>query len=305
MLDPVPCAASMRRVSATGTTEGGSNLRAFRADPADDGRPIERVLMRRLDLSRRAARRLLDTRRVFVNGRRVWIAHHVVRDGDRIETPNDAGRSEAASIPILFEDDELIVADKPAGVVTTGEDGVEGRLRRERDEPGLAAVHRLDRDTTGCLLLARTAAGLERMIGEFRAGRVHKWYRAIVIGRWPVERREIRRPIEGLTAVTRVRLVAATDLASHLEVEIETGRTHQIRRHLAGVGHPVVGDPLYGAGVIVGPGLRAVPRQMLHAERIEFADVHGRRVSVTSPLPVDFRATLRRLGLAVHRRGRA
>ncbi len=295
----------MRLVSATGTTAGGSSLRAFRAAAADDGRPIERVLMRRLDLSRRAARRLLDTRRVFVNGRRVWIAHHVVHDGDRIEAPTDVGRAETAAIPIRFENDELVVADKPVGIVTTGEDGLEGRLRRERAEPGLAAVHRLDRDTTGCLLLARTAAGLERMIGEFRAGRVRKAYRAIVIGRWPAERREIRRPIEGLTAVTRVRLVAASDGASHLEVEIETGRTHQIRRHLAGAGHPVAGDPLYGAGVIVGPELRAVPRQMLHAERIEFPDAQGRRVAVTAPLPADFRATLRRLGLAAHRGGRA
>ncbi len=296
----------MPPVSAKGAIgRGGSPVRAFSADASDDGQPIERVLMRRLDLSRRAARRLLDTRRVFVNGRRVWIAHHPVRDGDRIETPTEPSRPDVRPIPILYQDADLLVVDKPAARVTTGDEGVEGWLRRQRGEPELCAVHRLDRDTTGCLLIARTAAARDRMVSEFRAGRVHKRYRAIVIGRWTSPRAEIRTPLEGKPAITRVRLISATDTASHLELEIETGRTHQIRRHLAAAGHPVAGDPLYGGGRLIGPELRAVPRQMLHAEQLQFSGCSGQSVKVVAPLPADFRATLHRLGLAAHDRGRA
>lgn len=261
--------------------------------------------MRWLNLSRRAARRLLDTRRVFVNGRRVWIAHHRIQDGDRIEVPVDTGEAPLASIPILYEDAELLVVNKPAGLVTTGEVGVEGRLRRERAEADLIAVHRLDRGTTGCLLIARSRAARERMVDEFRAGRVRKWYRAIAIGRWEAARTEIRTPLEGQTAITRVRRMAATQRASLLHIEIATGRTHQIRRHLMGLGHPVAGDPVYGAGVLVEAELRVIPRPMLHAERIEFVNAEGRTVEVTAPLPSDFCTAVQSLGLARRQEKRA
>ncbi|MCX7819445.1 MAG: RluA family pseudouridine synthase [Kiritimatiellae bacterium] len=284
-------------MNATGGSSPRTSVRTFRAEAADDGQPLERVLMRRLRLSRRGARRLLDTRRVFVNGRRVWIAHHRVRAGDHIETPAVVAPFGAVPIRVLYEDEELLVVDKPAGIVTTGEEGVEGRLQRERGEPELRAVHRLDRDTTGCLLLARSAAARERLVEDFRAGRVRKRYRAIAIGRWPAEETEIRRPIEGRSALTRVRVIAANAMASHLVLEIETGRTHQIRRHLAGRGHPVAGDPLYSAGVSVGPELRAVPRPMLHAEHLELPGASGRRVAASAPLPADFLEVLRLLGL--------
>lgn len=275
-------------------------------------------LVERLGGSRRAAKRWLDERVVFVNGRRVWMAKHPLRPGDRVEIaagaagasgPGAASRRPAgparpaprpaAAIPVLAEEADFLVVDKPAGLLSNEDpDSVEGRLRRERREPGLTAVHRLDRDTSGCFLLARSAAGAVALGALFRRHQVHKVYRAIVVGRWPGEVTRVDQPVEGRPACSHFRLRSWSRDASELEVEIETGRTHQIRRHAWSVGCPVAGDRQYGGSMALPELFRGVPRQLLHAWKVAFEPpAGGRPVRVTCPLPADYRDWLRRLEL--------
>ncbi len=283
----------------------GSRPVCMTVTPTEDSRTLEVVIGGRMQLSRRGARRLLDARCVFVNGRRVWMARHKVDSGDRIEvhvpeTPSPAERKPLALTPmkVLFEDGRVLVVDKPAGRLSNGEDSAEAMMRERRKDPALRAVHRLDRGTTGCLMLARNDAVFEEAVGWFRDGRVQKSYEAIACGRVPGSRRVIASPIDGQEAVTRVTVVRATDEASHLRLRIETGRTHQIRRHLADLGHPIAGDKSYGTSRESTERLRALPRQMLHAAEVSFpARTGDAPVVVSAPVPQDFQDALERLGL--------
>lgn len=250
-------------------------------------------------LSRRGAKRLLDERRVFVNAQRVWIARHRLRQGDVVEVadpPPSAGP--AVLLPILYEDDQVLVADKPPGVESVGPNGVEGRLRKQLGRRTLAAVHRLDKQTTGCLILAADADIKRMMIPQFQAREVQKRYRAIVVGRMATGSRTLTMPLDGKSAVTRLRVLQSTAEAAYLAVRIETGRTHQIRRHLAAIRHPVIGDPEYVTGPLRAQFLRQVPRPMLHAVSVDFRHpVTAAVVRVRAEPPPDFLSWLQRLGL--------
>ena len=260
--------------------------------------PLLAFLAEAFGCSGRAAKRWLDARRVLVNGRRVWMARHPLQPGDRVEMHDAPAPGREAPLPVLYEDPDVLVVDKPAGLLSNGSRSVESRLRTLRGEPALTAAHRLDRDTTGCLLFARSDAAREALINAFRAGRVEKDYEALVAGRADRLPREILRPIEGRSARTRVRVLRAGHRASRLRLRIDTGRTHQIRRHLVDEGCPVLGDRAYGTARSLPPDLRAVPRPMLHALRLAFPHpVTGVRVEAEAPLPADFRDWLARLGL--------
>ncbi len=262
--------------------------------------PLLAFLADAFDCSGKAAKRRLDARCVFVNGRRVWMARHALQPGDRVEVHAPAAAAPAAADAprVLFEDGDLLIVDKPAGMLSNGPASLEARLRRARGEPRLSAAHRLDRDTTGCLLLARSASVREALVAAFRAGRVEKDYEAIVVGRVARLPRQIARPIEGRPARTRVRAVVPGPGASRVRVCIDTGRTHQIRRHLLAEGYPILGDRAYGTAQALPAELRAVPRPMLHAARIALPHpVTGLRVEARAPLPADFREWLARLGL--------
>ena len=285
--------------------------------PEEDGWLLLDMLVARAGGSRRAAKRRLDERRVFINGRRVWMARHTVRAGDRIELPDalpDSAPGRRALRPgqapasrnstglrILYEDADYLVADKPAGLVTNeSADSLESNLRRERNDAGWRAVHRLDRDTTGCTWFAHSAAAFDAAVEVFRAQRVKKIYDAIVLGRFPPGLRRMCEPLDGQPAETWVEIVKARDTASHLRLRITTGRTHQIRRHLLAADHPLVGDKHYGASRELGPDLRALPRQMLHATDLSAPHPlrSDTRVHARAPLPDDFRSALRRLRLS-------
>ncbi len=285
--------------------------------PEEDGWLLLDVLVARTGGSRRAAKRRLDERQVFINGRRVWMARHTVRDGDRIELPAETasgGRDAAPRAPreprgtppartlrILYEDADYLVVDKPAGCVTNeSPDSLEARLRQERRAAGWRAVHRLDRDTTGCVWFARSEVAFHAAVEVFRAQAVRKIYDAIVIGCFPAERRRMRDPLDGQSAETWADIVRAHEQASHLRLRISTGRTHQIRRHLLAADHPLAGDKQYGASRALEPALRALPRQMLHATDLSAPHplTPGTRIHARAPLPDDFKSALRRLGLA-------
>ncbi|HMC33306.1 MAG TPA: RluA family pseudouridine synthase [Myxococcales bacterium] len=235
-------------------------------------------------------------------------------------------------LPVLYDDEHLVVIDKPAGLAVhpgAGGEGttiVHGLLHQVRDLRGVGGelrpgiVHRLDKDTSGCLVVAKTEPVLRALQAAFKARDVEKRYRALVhgsppdcgeldtlYGRHPVDRKRFSSRVRaGKRAVTRFSILARAQGAAFLDVELLTGRTHQIRAHLADRGWPLFCDALYGAtrreGPAAPPAIRraaaALGRQGLHAARLAFTHpVTGARVACEAPLPADLRAALRELGL--------
>lgn len=270
--------------------------------PAENGQDLLTFLAAKLGLSRRKAKDLLDRRNVFINDRRVWMARHTLKARDSVtvfvaaEAP--AGAAAPAPAPrILHADGRYLVADKPAGMLANGPDSAESLLREKTGNAALRAVHRLDRDTSGCLLFAADDALFDKMVELFRAERIGKIYHAIVAGKLAGDT-VIEKPLENLKAVTRLHVLDSNRLASHVQVKIETGRTHQIRKHLAMIRHPVLGDREYGNSGPVMEAYQGLPRQMLHAAKLEYPDPEtGETVRIEAPLPPDFRAALKRLDL--------
>ncbi len=284
-------------------------------------------------LSRRRAQAAIEKGQVLVDGvvcretgSPVTESMQVVWDANRPAAP----RLFSSPFPVLYRDDHVIVVDKPAGVLSVPahpgggeEDSVLGRLlesQRQRfpqRKPFVGRVHRLDRDTSGALAFALDATARAGLIALFRDHRIDRRYLALVEGsptqdegsidapmadEWEGGRRRVALGDEARSpALTRYRVRERFPGGALLEVELETGRQHQIRVHLAHAGWPVLGDRVYRKDRTRAP-LIQTPRQMLHAETLAFAHpVTGQQVSVTCPLPVDFRATL----LGLRRRARA
>src|SRR3954470_22617855 len=259
--------------------------------------------------SRARAQRLIDGGRVTVDGAAVPKRHRV-RAGEVVEWADQRTRAAAAGdddVPyaIAYFDANVVVVDRPAGVVVHPAPGhPTGTLAQA---VGGHLVHRLDRDTSGLLVVARTEAAHEALQRALRRREVAREYLALVEGRPPARSGTIDAPI-GRDRRARTKHSIATDTPreaiTHFEIEralaeftllrvrLETGRTHQIRVHLRSIGHPVAGDPEYGTA-----GLLGLERQFLHAARLAFHHpVTGERVDVTSGLPDDLRAALSRAG---------
>ena len=233
-------------------------------------------------------------------------------------------------LPVLYDDPELLVIDKPAGLAVhpgAGGEGatiVHGLLHQIRDLRGVGGelrpgiVHRLDKDTSGCLVVAKTEPALRGLQAAFKSRSVEKRYLALVhgsppdrgeldtpYGRHPVDRKRFSSRVrEGKRAITRWTVLARTADAALLDVELFTGRTHQIRAHLADQGWPLFCDRLYG-GIRrekQGAAMRAAQalgRQGLHAYRLAFPHpLSGVRIRCEAPLPADLRAALVELGLS-------
>ena len=272
---------------------------AFVVSKVESGQPLQVFLSHKLSLSKRAAKNLLDNKTVWVNRRCVWMAHHLLRQGDTVEVPAaSAPKGEAvpkAKIRVLVEDDFYLVVDKPSALVSVGEGSAEEVLREQTQQPALKAVHRLDRDTTGCLLMAKSAAAFDAAVALFKTRRVSKLYQVIVSGKFDRSASTVNQELDGERAVSHIQREAIAKDASFLQVKIETGRTHQIRRHLAAIRHPVLGDREYGFKVARDPRLLTVPRQMLHAAGLEMPHpmLQGKTLKAHSPLPADFRRCLK------------
>jgi RluA family pseudouridine synthase len=262
------------------------------------GQSLQVFLASKLSVSKRAAKNLLDDRKVWVNRRCVWMAHHELHQGDTVEAAGasqPAADAAAAKIRVLVEDDHYLVADKPAGLVAVGEGGAEEVLRAQTGLAGLRAVHRLDRDTTGCLMFAKSAAAFDAAVAMFKTRRVTKIYHAVVFGAFDRNAATVNEELDGERAVSHMRREAMSKDATFLKVRIETGRTHQIRRHLASIRHPVLGDREHGVKFARDPRLLTVPRQMLHASELEMPHpmASGKTLRAHSPLPADFRRCLK------------
>ena len=281
------------------------------------------LIQRHPELSRRRARDVIEKGQVSVGGRTVLEPGLLVEPGAPISwDPNLKARSRVrSSLPLLYEDDDVLVVDKPAGLlaVPTAADATDEdtALRRVQEyvvrlrprHPYVGVVHRLDRDTSGALAFALSPPARAALRDLFRAHRMERRYSALVEGTPPADegqvdapiydvyeagRRRLARPGEPAhDARTRFQILERLPGAALLEVELETGRQHQIRLHLAHVGLPIVGDTVYGRAA-----RRAVTaaRQMLHARRLAFAHpLTGAPVAAESPLPGDFLEALKAL----------
>lgn len=269
---------------------------------AEAGVTLQNYLSEKLKLSKRAAKDLIDQRLVWVNRQCIWMARHTLKGGDVVEAQaGTAAQAEAEKpkhIRILTENEHYLFVDKPYGMLTIGPGGVEEVLREQVGSEELRAVHRLDRDTSGCLLVARTQEAFDAAVSIFKTRRVKKLYEFLAVGRIENDPMTIATPIEGEAAKTTIRRKAYNEDATFGSARIETGRTHQIRIHLASIRHPVIGDRLHGLKKSVDPRLIRVPRQMLHATEIELDDPMGRgHLRAHSPLPADFRRCLQMFGL--------
>ena len=224
-----------------------------------------------------------------------------LESGDVVEISNAIPKPPVKfHVRVIWSNDNYLVCDKPAGLSSCGETkSVESILRTQENNPDLAAVHRLDRDTTGCLLVAKNRAAMDAAIEIFKTHKVLKIYSAIVAGRFKYAHQKIETPLDGQPAVSVVARESVGDEASFLRVRIETGRTNQIRRHLASVRYPVLGDRIFGLKSARDPRLLRVPRQMLHAATLELPDPMDPRSQIRAhaPLPSDFRAALKLFGM--------
>ena len=244
------------------------------------------------------------------------------------DKPADAALAPGREFPILFEDEHLLAIDKPAGVAVHGGSGVSfgviEQLRQARPQAKfLELVHRIDRETSGILLLAKRRSALVALQAQFRSRDTGKTYAALVLGAWPArlkvidvalhktldargERHVLAVPNEhpdGRRAISLVKIVSVFDGFSLLDVTIKTGRTHQIRVHLAQAGHAIVGDPKYGDFALNkqwarGEGLAGLrfERMFLHARQLAFDHpASAARISLQAPLPAACSALLGRL----------
>jgi 23S rRNA pseudouridine1911/1915/1917 synthase len=302
-----------------GADQGGIRLDAFLASQIENW-------------SRARLQRLIENEDVLVNGK-VAKPSYKLREADEIEVelvapPTDVFTPENIPLDIVYEDDTVVVVNKQPGLVVHPAPGTPSgtlanalafHFQKLPDVTGVrpGIVHRLDRDTSGLLVVAKTEAALENLSDQFRDRSVYKSYVALVHGRVVSNTGKIDQPLArdrsnrtrmavvrgGRNALTLYRVRRSFDRFTLLDVELKTGRTHQIRVHLAWIKHPVVGDETYGGGrdnTIQDPRLRAairgLKRHFLHAEKLGFKHPKtGEFVKFESPLPPELEDLLTRI----------
>jgi len=306
-LDDVDEAAQVQRVSA----QGGM------------GQRLDRFLASRLSgVSRTRIQRWIALGAVRVDGEQV-LPRHALSGLEFIEVvalPTEAEQAfepDPVPLQVVYEDDDLMIVDKPPGLVVHPAPGhwrgtlMNGLLHARPDSrrlPRAGIVHRLDKDTSGLLMVARSERAFERLTAQVAARAVHRQYLAVVQGQTPERfsvdaaigrdpRDRLRMAVvpadRGKEARTHCLRLAQTGSHALLHCELETGRTHQIRVHLSHRGHPLVGDALYG-----GKAVKGFARQALHAWRLALPHpVSGASLSVRSPPPADLCALALELGL--------
>ena len=288
--------------------------------PAERGRRADRVVADAVGLSRSYVQRLIGEGRLTLEGQPLK-SNTVVEPGVSLELDipmreeKPALLAEQVPLSVIYEDEDVLVIDKPSGLVTHPSPGhssgtlVNALLARGGadaygsvagdERPGI--VHRLDRDTSGLIVIARNDRAQTALMAQLKARRVKKTYLALVHGSVPAEIGRIEAPIgrdprqysrmaviaSGRTAITGYRVRERFPGWTLLEVDLHTGRTHQIRVHLASIGHPVAGDPIYATGE-ARRGPRGLDRLFLHSWRIEFASPSADKlIRAEAPLPVE------------------
>ena len=314
-------------MTGAGTSHGGT-LHRFVVAPEEAGLRLDLFLTKKEPgLSRSQIQRSVAEGRVLVNDRPIKAGRKVkAADAVAISIPEarpSEATPEAIPLTILYEDSSLLVVDKPAGMVVhpaAGHAGgtlVNALLHHCSDLSGIGGVlrpgivHRLDKGTSGLLVAAKSDAAHRGLAGQFKRREVKKTYLALVygnpredggridaaVGRHPTDRKRMSTTVRrGRPAATLWRVRERFASAALLEVDIETGRTHQIRVHLTDLGYPVVGDTVYGgtgrirnvADTAVRARIKALDRQALHAWRLSFTHPEtGELLTFSSPLPAD------------------
>lgn len=313
--------------------QGGPKVRLLKAGEEDAGQRLDNFLFRTLKgVPKSHVYRLLRTGQVRVNKKRVKPDYRL-EAGDELRLPPvrqeekaapglpPHWQQEALKAAILFEDDRLLVINKPAGMAVHGGSGVSfgviETLRVLRPEsPGIELAHRLDRETSGCLIVAKRRSTVRALHAAFREGRVEKHYQALLAHPWsggeqtvdlPLEKnllqggeRMVKVSREGKEAKSLFRPLQKFVESAFLEIRIYTGRTHQIRVHAAHIGHPVAGDEKYGDKT-ANKGFKAVglKRMFLHAAELAFDHPEtGERLSLKAPLDEELEVVLRTLAKA-------
>ncbi len=287
---------------------------SFEVGLGEVGERLDRLAARRSGLSRSVVQRLISDGSLRVGGAEASSSYKV-RQGELVEwePPDERPGSEDIPAPIFFEDEDILVVDKPAGlVVHPGAGNASGTLVNALLDKGIAGggdpsrpgiVHRLDRDTSGLMVVAKgepAYSNLVKMLSERRVGRV---YRAVVVGEGLPDTGTVDSPVGrdpenptlmaagvGKQAITHFEVLEKAAGYTILRVRLDTGRTHQIRVHLSAIGYPVYADPLYGETI-------RNSRLWLHAERLSFIHpVTEKKMDFKSEIPQDLRESESRLG---------
>lgn len=301
----------------------------FQVREEDAGERLDKVLARYTpNYSRSQIQRLIEGGAITQDGETLTKTSRAIAGAEiRIAAPPSERlvlEPENLPIDILYEDPHLLVVDKPAGMVVHPSKGHTSgtlvhailhklieRSGEDEDRPGI--VHRLDKDTSGLMVIARTVKAFEALGALFRAQEIHREYHAIALGfdreqqrfetlhaRHPRDRKRFSSRVEaGKVAITEVRRLEALPFAALVECRLHTGRTHQIRVHLSDAGYPLLGDPLYGRS-ISNPAVRAIGRELgrqaLHARVLAFQHpLSGEDVRFEREAPADFQRALEAL----------
>jgi 23S rRNA pseudouridine955/2504/2580 synthase len=312
-----------------------TEVQHFEVSEDEAGQRLDNYVQKRLgSVPRSRVYRVIRKGEVRVNGKRAGPETRLALN-DRIRIPPvriappaeggrpAAGLAERIGKAIIYEDEKLLVLDKPAGIAVHGGSGVSfgviEALRALRPDESLELVHRLDRDTSGCLLIARRGSALRSLHALLREDGFEKRYLALLKGPWDLGAKRIEAPLRTDTRVGGERTVRVAsggkpsvsafrpvqffgNTATLVEVLLETGRTHQIRVHAQHAGHPVAGDEKYGDAAF-NEALRALglKRMFLHAHSVSFNWPQGGEFSVNTPLPPELAAVLDALSASKRR----
>lgn len=256
---------------------------------------LKEFVAENLKISKNRAKEIIDSKNVFVNNKRVWIASHQLKSGDVVEIVSiDDKHYENESLEVIYEDEYIIAVNKPPFVISDREENsLEFKLRKRYKNNGIKAIHRLDMETSGVILFAKNYDIFQEFKKLWEDKSVRKTYIAISHNEADFQIKTINIDLDGKEAISTVKLIKKAKGFSYFEIYIYTGRKHQIRRHLASIRHPVVGDKIYGPKKIEVGFLKSIKRHMLHAYKLEF--VHpfkNNKIMIKADVPADFKNVL-------------
>ncbi len=231
---------------------------------------LKSFLAQKLKISKNKAKELIDSKTVFVNNRRIWIANHNLKKGDKVEVIDFSVPKWELKKSIIYEDEFILALQKPPFIETEGKKGSLEDILRKKINSKIKAIHRLDKETSGVVLFAKDTKVFEKFKKLWENKQVKKHYLAISINEAPFKKKVINIPVEKKYAKSILTVKKAKNGFTLFEVEIKTGRKHQIRIHLSKTGFPIVGDKIYGIKKTDSYLLKNVKRQLLHAYRISF-----------------------------------
>jgi len=305
------------------TKNNSNSVRIVRVDANHQGQRVDNFISARLKgVPRSAVYRMIRTGQVRINGGRCKAVTRL-SEGDEVRVPPARTRNregvtvsdqviQQVEASILYEDGDLLVLNKPSGMAVHAGSGLPWGLidvlRQSRPTEYCELVHRLDRETSGCLVLARTGAALKQLVTQFRDGLVEKRYLCLMNGEMsetlirvdaPLakiqagSRRQVEVVADGKPALTHFHLLQSFPGCSYAEAELFTGRTHQIRAHARSVGMPLAGDELYSSRASLKEWRkRGLKRLFLHAHRLGLNTPSGEAMEFDAPLPAHLKSVL-------------